>query len=362
MTTYAVTLETVSPLHIGSGRPDLRRDLDFVVLGQDLYMLDSNAVLDAILPASDTHPQYAAILNASSFAGYVDAKLLADNPHLYFYKIQGISKLETMRAATKNVLGQPYIPGSSLKGALRTAWIRSVYTQRNLEFNVAGLTDRREWAFQDSEARLLSPMATRTAQRPNYDLFRAIQVADSQPAPDDSLRLYNAVVFPAGPKGIPIDLEGIKPRVALAGRIKVDDYILTTKAREFGVESQRFTLSNLLQAWREQGIARIQQEIAFWTGRNDGKNVLEFLTSLEQTAQTAAANTFMIEVGWGTGWKSKTLGDIIKEPALSRVMNKYRLSRNEHRAGDPFPKTRRAARDRNGVLQRPFGWVKVTIL
>jgi CRISPR-associated protein Csm5 len=361
MATYRLDIETVSPVHIGSGRPELRRNLDFAVFGQTLYMLNSDAVLDRILPTDEDHPQFQKILNASSLAGFIDAELLESDPSLYLYKLQGKSALESVRAATKNAYGQAYIPGSSLKGALRSAWVRQVYQQRGLVLDVDRMNDRREWAFQDLESDLLSPQARRPAQRPNYDLFRALQIADSQPAPEDSLRLYNAVVFPAGPRGIPIDLEGIKPRVAIQSRLKVDEYILHTRAEEFGVAAQQFSFENLVQAWREQGMQRIAQELAFWERRSGGERLLEFFSGLEKQASAAEANTFFIEVGWGAGWKSKTLGNLISGPTLARVMSRYRLTRNPYREGDAFPKTRRAARDAQDVLRVPFGWLKVTI-
>jgi CRISPR-associated protein Csm5 len=360
MATHTLTIETVSPVHIGSGRPELRRNLDFVVFGQTLYMLNSDAVLDRILPEDERHPQFQKILNATSLAGFIDAELLESDRSLYLYKLQGKSALEAVRAATRNAYGQAYIPGSSLKGALRSAWVRHVYQQRGMALDLDRMNSRREWAFQDLEADVLSPKAQRPSQRPNYDLFRALQIADSQPAPEDSLRLYNAVVFPAGPKGIPIDLEGIKPRVAIQSRLKVDEYILNTKAREFGVADQGFSFESLLHAWREQGRQRITQELAFWERRTGGEQVLEFFTNLEKQAAAADTNMFFIEVGWGAGWKSKTLGNLISGPALGRVMSKYRLTRNPYREGDAFPKTRRAAQ-KDDVLQRPFGWIKVTI-
>ena len=361
MTLLNITLETASPIHIGSGGADLRRDIDFAVFDQHLFMFDMDAVFNYILDQDNDRmiEQLQKTHNIASFFSH--PKIFEQHPELYRYKLQGFPKLEQVRAAVKTVHGLPYIPGSSLKGALRTAWIRWNYAQRNLAVNVAQLNDRREWAFQQQEARLMSPKARQRSEYPNYDLFRAIQVADSQPAPDDSLRLYNAVVYPAGPKGIPIDIEGIKPRVVMQGRIKVDDFILQTKADRFGVADQHFTLEHLKRAWREQGMKRIGEEIVFWTGRDQGAKVLDTLIKIEQNAKTADENTFFIEVGWGTGWKSKTLGHVIKDNDLARVISKYRLSRSNEPHAERFPKTRRAARDGSGVLRVPFGWLKVTL-
>ncbi|MBM7846601.1 type III-A CRISPR-associated RAMP protein Csm5 [Herpetosiphon giganteus] len=361
MSVHSLTIETLSPVHIGAGGPDLRRNIDFAIFGKTLYMLNIDAVLEAMLPENPNDRYYQQILNAPDLGSLVTAEQLSKHPELYYYKLEGVSKLETMRPAIKQWTNAPYIPGSSLKGALRSAWVRQQYQQRNLSLDLDRLNDRREWAFQGQEARLLSPKAPRPAQVPNYDLFRAIQVSDSQAAPDDSLRLYNAVVFPAANQGIPLDLEAIKPRMTLQARIKFDDYILETQAKHFGVHEQGFSFEALKQAWREQGIARIQQELTFWMNRREGEHVQQFFSNLEQQANTAPENCFFIDIGWGTGWKSKTLGDVIKTPQLAKLMQRYRLTRKEYREGDRFPKTRRAARDTNGNLRVPFGWIKVTL-
>ncbi|GAA5528046.1 type III-A CRISPR-associated RAMP protein Csm5 [Herpetosiphon gulosus] len=359
MTNYGLTIETLSPVHIGAGGPDLRRNIDFAIFNNILYLLNVDAVLEQILPENPNDRLYQQILNTPDLGSFLTADLLSKHPELYYYKLEGVSKLDTMRPVIKHWTHAPYIPGSSLKGALRSAWVRQHYQQRNLTLDIQQLSDKKERAFQTQEARLLSPKASRPSQAPNYDLFRAIQLSDSQSAPDDALRLYNAVVFPAANQGIPLDLEAIKPRVALQARIKFDDYILEKQARQFGVHEQGFSVESLKQAWREQGLVRIQQELTFWTGRREGEHLQQFFSNLAQQANAAPDNCFYIDIGWGTGWKSKTLGDIIKTPQLVQLMRRYRLSRKEYREGDRFPKTRRAARDTKGALRVPFGWVKV---
>ena len=44
MTVYDVTLQTLSPLHIGDGN-ELRQDFDFVVRDNYTYRLDEDAIL-----------------------------------------------------------------------------------------------------------------------------------------------------------------------------------------------------------------------------------------------------------------------------------------------------------------------------
>ncbi len=360
MSVHSLTIETLSPVHIGAGGPDLRRNIDFAIFGKTLYMLNIDAVLEAILPENPNDRYYQQILSTPDVGSFLSEELLRNNPKLYHYQTSEFKpKADILRPVIKHWTHSPYIPGSSLKGALRTAWVRQQYQQHNLNLDVRQLEGKYA-AFRKQEARLLSPKAPRPALVPNYDLFRAIQISDSQPSSDNSLTLYNALVFPASNKGIPIVLEAIKPRITLQARIKFDDYILKTQAKQFGVHEQGFSFEALKQAWREQGIARIQQELTFWTNRREGEHVQQFFSNLEQQANAAPENCFFIDIGWGTGWKSKTLGDVIKTPQLSQLIHQYELSR-KHNVGDRFPKTRRAVCDLNDHLKRPFGWIKVTL-
>lgn len=361
MSIHTLTLETVSPIHIGAGGPELRREMDFAVIGGYIYMLNTPAVLNEILPADPLHDLYQTIFTTAKISDYLTLEMLEQKPELYLYRIKGDSRLQQLRPLIKTVYGRAYIPGSSLKGALRTAWLREQFATQHHEVNLNDLNDRREWAFQPEEARMLSPEAPRAAMRPNYDLFRAVQVTDSQPFDDDAIRLYNAVVFPAGPKGIPIDLEGIKPRVTTQVRLKLDDYILHDNAKKFGADKANFNADMLLQAWKHQGEERIRQELVFWTGRQGGEQVLAVYLAMQQAAAAAPANIFYIETGWGTGWNSKTMGYTIKRATLEQIMTRFQLSRSSNPNADNFPKTRRAAIDTTQLPRVPFGWLKVTL-
>jgi len=78
------------------------------------------------------------------------------------------------------------------------------------------------------------------------------------------------------------------------------------------------------------------------------------------------AGQFLIELGWGTGWESKTFGSRLleNEAFMERVIVDYRLAKGERERGDPFPKSRRVVMrfswDAQGNVSetpaRPLGW------
>ena len=83
MSVHSLTIETLSPVHIGAGGPDLRRNIDFAIFGKTLYMLNIDAVLEAMLPENPNDRYYQQILNAPDLGSLVTAEQLIKHPELY---------------------------------------------------------------------------------------------------------------------------------------------------------------------------------------------------------------------------------------------------------------------------------------
>ena len=105
-------------------------------------------------------------------------------------------RLNEVAAFIKDPYGNPYIPGSSLKGAIRTILINEVFkvdNSRNARFAIP-------WGAQRDRA--------------FSDIFHDIRVSDSQPLPTEKLILaqkwdYSAIKGEA--RALPIHRESLKP-------------------------------------------------------------------------------------------------------------------------------------------------------
>jgi len=361
MANFTLTIETVAPIHIGSGRADLYRDIDFVVHGNYVYVLDVDAVLEAVLPADERDPRYDQVLNTHNLGSFLPKMELDAKPALVRYTSRQVPTTAQIRAQTVDSGVHAYVPGSSLKGALRTAWLRTHFEGTNKKIVASDLGERAEYAFRRTEESVLSPGRIDGRTAPNRDLFRAVQITDSHPFERSASSVYNVVVVPAGQKGIPIAVEGIKPRQTTTARLKFDDYLLNHAAEQLGWGNAAHGLTNLITICQEQGIKRIHEERTFWESR--APEVEKFYADLATKADQREPNTCYIEVGWGSGWMSKTLGRVLRDdrPLLAQLMRRYRLNRGTYHDGDAFPKTRRAIRDQEGVLRVPMGWVKLSV-
>ena len=114
-----VQLRTLTPLHIGTGNI-LMKDIDFVAEGKQTRRLDVDRILtelwDESLSRRATPPRPAELLENVPRAEW---------DQFTAYLAQGIVRASTsgsqLQEQIKTADFKPYIPGSSVKGALRTA-------------------------------------------------------------------------------------------------------------------------------------------------------------------------------------------------------------------------------------------------
>lgn len=356
---YHVELTVRTPVHIGAGVPPLRNKVDFVRFGRFTYVLDQQRVLDYLLPPEGDAEVIERISSTFDLSSFLKEPDLRQYPELVRYRLGGAPNNDELRAQIKDVQGRPYLPGSTLKGAIRTALANALAQGHPLQS--AKLEDRRERAARQVEHDLLST-APQPGHTPNYDLLRALQVGDSAPVDPEALDLVNVLVWPAGTRGIPISIEALRQETTLTARIKLDEYLLSPSAQQELRWQQR---STALQRWvalcREHGLAHIKQEAEFFSGR--APRVEQFYQQLAREAAEAADNVFYAQIGWGAGWPAKTLSRVIvpNHELLERIIERYRLSRGPRQQGTRFPKTRRVVSYDGQQPVLPLGWMRITV-
>ena len=132
------------------------------------------------------------------------------------------SKLGTINEVAKFIrdpFGNPYIPGSSLKGDIRT-----ILMNTNPDWNNKNVLQGKK------ENKSLIPWGAKKGQ--NYDdLFNAIRVSDSKPFRNDSLILVQKWDYSAKsltPKPLPLYREAIAPSTKI-------NFTITTTTKEAGI-------------------------------------------------------------------------------------------------------------------------------
>ena len=150
-----------------------------------------------------------------NFGGYriIETELETNNNYLRGGAINQVSKF------IRDPFGNPYIPGSSLKGAIRT-----ILMNTNPDWNNKNVLQGKK------ENKSLIPWGAKKGQ--NYDdLFNTIRVSDSKPFRNDSLILVQKWDHKATPplvKPLPLYREATAPLTKI-------NFTITTTTKEAGI-------------------------------------------------------------------------------------------------------------------------------
>jgi CRISPR-associated protein Csm5 len=357
---YDLTVSLLTPMHIGSGK-ELLRDYDYVTHGGKTWVMNTDAFLEYLQKPDGTFDE--------RLIGRPPAELLTtedydlQNAHKIFrYVLPGQPRAQgygaVLREQYKDVQDRPYIPGSSLKGALRTVLAWHGYQAQQLTLDVGAIQSGRSWAGQGLERKIFG-------RDPNHDLLRALQVADSQPQQSGALQIVNAQVVTGSDKfGSPIEIEAVKSDTVFQTTITVDEFLHSQAAEaRLQFDAKWNWLEELPQIARRWATDHLAKELDWFKTRkyhNVGKLYHEVLGLLKR--DKLPANSFFIQIGWGGGWTGKTIGYPLQQEskAWERLLGDKRLSpaRIRRKEGDPFPKSRRVV-VANQQVAAPLGWCLV---
>lgn len=363
MTTWKLSVKVLSPLHIGAG-VELRQGFDYVIFNGKTCRLNEDAVLEAkqgglIRRRDGTYPLPGELLSSADM----------ENDGLFRYILPGSPRSRKadsrLQACIKDVYDRPYIPGSSLKGAMRTALAWTGWKEVKPKWDSRTLGRRREWAGQGLERQIFG-------ENPNLDLLKALHVGDcfGPQQPGGRLAVINAQVLTRRSAGSPIELEAILGDTAFHGSLTIDEHLFTPEAeRRLHLGNRRHWLEELMPRIQAHSHVRIEELLAWFETQEEGQRIASFYRQLADVRLDD--RRALMQLGWGTGWDGKTFGSHLQQDArqFEQIIQDYRLQRRtpnapSRRAGDPFPRSKRAVmRSKDGIDSpiAPFGWVLLEI-
>lgn len=170
-------LETLTSLHIGSGNM-LQKDSDFV-FGKDAENFSVVGVIDprkvlALVGEENIDAWTVAIENGRSTNDIV--KQYAPNATIADYSLHTIDSYlsrtpQQIKEFIRDGLDRPYIPGSSIKGAIRTAVLASIAATMN-DADLRATRNNGNITAKTFEAKVFG-------KDPNHDVFRYLLVGDA---------------------------------------------------------------------------------------------------------------------------------------------------------------------------------------
>ena len=330
-------IKVLTPLHIGSGSQlapiDYRyRDGKIRVIDyEEAFMNDER--LRSMIESGNLDPELA----EDYFKYEVDSCRLTGKEKI----------LEHIKVA-----GRPYVPGSSLKGLVRTAVL---------------------WKYLKERGRVVrNPNELRRVEKelfgdPHRDVMRFITFRDSKPADVRSLAVYEIAVMTERrrgdalrlePKNFRIYAECLKPgaevEMEVFTKTKLDKLEDRLRSIIRGWDEKKEYVENWKAIVTEFSKHVVEVEREFFSHRNGREfdDVLKFLDTIERRIEEGRT---VFRLGFSTGWLWKTVGSLLSRDDRVRVAGTLRLNRG--RRGEDFPKTRRVVMS-NEKRYLP-GWIEI---
>jgi CRISPR-associated protein Csm5 len=406
-------IETLSPVHIGTG--EQLTALEYHIVERpgdeekqfalpDLSRLFAAKPKEAELFGRKLAGVAAESLAQKSLKDFLSV-LLLNNPAYHCYTLPFLEDAATylmneqqrgqgqVRVATRTPAYEAYIPGSSLKGAFRTAWAyhQIKHAQAADRFQLDQLVQ----AIHQAEPRRKETTADReitntvfrapTNSDAGFDLFRCLQIGDTQPVPaNEALSLVAERVLSAGVrttqtkerdihaayKNYWLFLEAISENQRLSGRLQWADALLNDnqakKLLQWSESQKTFTLPQLIRAVNDFALDLIDWELDYLdqipadhqqVGVND---IYNFYLSLQKKIDADSDTTCWFSLGHGSGWHKLTIGLLLEQHLASTQFSALRqaLRLADRHTEFVYPKSRKLAMHNAQDAYAPFGWVK----
>ena len=376
-------LQTITPVHIGSG--ETLNFMDGCYTNGRWYHIDLDKVLAH--PSTDLN----ALTSEMSQRGFRWERYLqqhnTDLSELSAYHLPCLQNPEDVeiREAIKTIGDRPYIPGSTLKGAIRTALLGEVLSESDDIYRES--LSRLETLIDQGPRG--NPRREQPAQRienlafgkdPNRDLLRALHVSDTMPVDSDTLEIGLAWTVTLDPNDRLVQkidrgreyknfVQHIQTGQRLTFTLKIDEILFREqeKTRLDFSPLQEKVLRDIAEVCRSATNVLMQSEQDFF----DYYRLPEIANVYDRLIvenNKLPEGEFLLQIGWGTGYRANTVASLYtedEEPPIDwmDLRERFRLGESRSQRGyydeREFPKTRRISyRGQNPIA--PLGWVKIS--
>jgi len=346
-----VKLSTLTPVNIGNGET-LSQFCDYIYDNGFVYYLDFDLIAQELskLPAGDRLiDEFVAIVRnqagksvknrfrIKSFLG----KIGLDFKRLASKEIPADDEIKEQIQLQVKTGGRPYIPGSSLKGAIRTAIVNYFFTEES-ERNIQST---KRYIGQD----ILGEY--------DKDILKFLQVSDTMPFEEEDLRIvkFYRFTFKSESMDIPVVKEVIPPGRESTFTIgfKVRKAHQVDSRFEFLEGEKASLLFEIINVYTRKNVENELKELKRSSG-SELQAVKEFYASLLDAIDTAdVTKEAYFRIGSGKTFYDNTIAHKLSEPFLKQII------KSNYKKVDLkfFPKTRSLALY-DGKNMAP-GWVKL---
>jgi CRISPR-associated protein Csm5 len=365
-------VEALSPVHIGSG--EKASDADYIFHDGKLFIINVEKFIEAITPQQyDLFSKV--LLQTGSMQRCFQALNVSPNEYGKYaeYSVECRAKPMELQTFVKNANLTPYIPGSSIKGALRTAILYNLLISSQESFQLLKKRIYSVISRRDAEKLMRNIVESLLggeggSHSPHYDSMKFIRISDSSGIPIGGLTVQGlCLIETSGPTshrktGRVTYVEAIKPGTTACGKITVDKTIMMWEYGGYAVKFPALnTILNLnvVASYANKFASDLidyEEKFAATYGLNGLKQFYAHLK--REVLRDLSDGQFLLRVGWGSGYLATTIGLILqRDSALFRDLRK-RFNLGIQRI-PVFPISRKVILADDQMT--PLGWVKITV-
>nr|NQU94493.1 type III-A CRISPR-associated RAMP protein Csm5 [Bacteroidota bacterium] len=364
-------IETITPVHIGSG-VEFQKNTEFLNQGEQVGIIDEKKVLDII--GTENIGQWVSIIEKGKpLLDYLELR----KPGIQISEVcsrvmdvycESIANVKSLKEQLHNGTAKPYIPGSSLKGAIRTAIFTSLVNR------LSGIPDS---DFFNRKKQLDDSWISKKlfGKDPNHDSLRFLHVGDVMFEKHSTLAM-NVMSMNYMHRDISLNksvgqlTEAIGSGMESDFKLAIDQIKLKENLMRKNIHTDIHFLDSyetLLTIINKHTIKLLQEEIELWDEYKNYQVVDEYLKNLSgilDAARDYKANEALLRLGHGSGWTfmtgnwAKKNMHLVPDEIWGKIVNKARPGNMRKYADyDMFPKSRRM--DEDGDL---LGFVKLKYL
>ena len=339
---YRLTLETVSPIFIGASENLNKKELVFLPNEGMVLIPDLDKLIEQLeaKKALEAYEQY--LLNESNrkplkeFLQEQGILVSANAPWVQYHvrcSSGDIRNINTLSRFIKDQQGQPYIPGASIKGAIRTALIASLGNDNTFRSakDTAMQNAKQRWPKGEEYPLRTLKLNTRPGKEIDAinDLLRSLQISDSAPFGADSLIVCKKLELTKEGKVNGISSEGFRGKSSPP---------LYRECLRPGVKTHFYITIDTSLAKKQLSIEIIEKALKQWM-----KIQNEYADCFDQwdvDLKGLQAGGIPIILGGGVGFQSKSLLMKLKDNRDETIHSVLRYQfRNSYknRPDDPAP-------------------------
>jgi len=357
---YTLEIEILTPVSIGAGaEKDLIRGVDFVVKDNKIYRLNIRKLFANGISAEDLSSYFAG-KNETGLIAKIGGKLANVSDYVTDLPVPSTNDIKSF--IRNQLSGNPIIPGSSIKGAIRSVLYEYLGGTTKTGKEVFGDSNKgdefmRFIKFSDAEFTGVKLINTKIFNLYSENGFKGGWKHERNNGTNASFRTtgFNTIYEVLAPK------EKSVCTIALSEKqySKISNHINDSEKRQ--IVDKINGLSKLFEITNQHSKKYIQKEIAFFNKYSNDKTSL-IIQSLENVLRSIPDNNSacVFKMSAGAGFHSITGDWQFDDFSIDSVDGSKRVSRGMYR-NKPSAKSRKIAIDQQQNFM-PMGFVKLSLI